>query len=292
MTPGRRASTPVALGIALLALLLAPFLALGLAMPRAGRPAPLPAARTLAVAGDTWRYEEAGAGDDVLLLLHGFGQDAGAWDAVWDRLGDCACRRIRVDLPGFGGSRSSGDDYGLASQADRLEAFLGALGLGRVTVAGSSMGGSLGAWFAAAHPARVARLVLLSPSGYEGALTHGGLFGRLVRPGRLNAAATWLARTWPYRALFPRSLALQALTVSAGYGPAWAGALPRIAAPTLLAWARVDAVANPASAQAIAKAIPQARLVWFDGAAGHALPESRPQEVAQLLCAPAGAARP
>jgi pimeloyl-ACP methyl ester carboxylesterase len=281
----------VALGIALTALLLLPFLALGLAMPRPADLSQLPAARTLVVADGTWRYEEAGTGDEV-LLLHGFNQDAGAWDAVWDRLGACGCRRIRVDLPGFGGSRFRGGDYGLARQAERLEAFLDALGLGRVTVVGVSMGGSLAAWFAAGHPERVARLVLLSPSGHEGALTHGGLFGHLVRPGHLNAAATSLARTRLFGALFPRSVALQALTVSAGYGPAWAGALGRIAAPTDVAWAKADPVASPASAQSIAEAIPRARLVWFDESAGHSLPQSRPQQVADLLCAPAGAARP
>lgn len=291
MNGRRRATTPVALGLSLAALLLLPFLVLGLAMPRASRPTPLATPRTLAVAEGTWRYEEAGTGGDALLLLHGFNQDAGAWDAVWQQLGDCHCRRIRVDLPGFGESRFGGDDYGLERQSRRLDAFLDGLGLDRVTLAGVSMGGSLAAWYAAGHPARVARLVLVSPSGYEGALTHDGLFGRLVRPGRLNAAAAWLARTPLYRLLFPRSVAQQALTVSAGYGPGWAAALPRIAAPTDVAWARQDPVASPASAQAIAMAIPGARLEWFDEAAGHSLPQARPRELAQLLCGRDGRAQ-
>jgi pimeloyl-ACP methyl ester carboxylesterase len=279
---------PLALVFALAALLVLPFVVLGLAMPRPGQLAPLPAARTLAVQEGTWRYEEAGSGEQVLLLLHGFNQDAGAWDDVWNQLGACRCRRIRVDLPGFGASRFEGDDFSLGRQALRLGEFLDALGVERVTLVGVSMGGSLAAWFAAVHPGRVARLVLLAPSGYEGALTHGGVFGRLLQPGRANQAATWLARTRLYAVLFPRSVALQALTVSASYGRAWVEALPRISAPTIVAWAKDDPVANASVADAIAQAIPRATLVWFDAAAGHALPQSRPRQVADLLGAPAG----
>jgi pimeloyl-ACP methyl ester carboxylesterase len=281
----------VALAFALAALLALPFLVLGLAMPRQGEPAPLPAARTLDVAEGSWRYEEAGSGDEVLLFLHGFNQDAGAWDAVWGRLDACRCRRIRVDLPGFGASRFRGDDYGLAPQARRLAQFLDALGASRVTLVGVSMGGSLAAWFAAAYPERVAKLVLLSPSGYEGALTHGGLFGRLLRPGKVNRAATWLARTRLYAALFPRSVARQALAVSASYGRPWVEVLPRIDAPTVVAWAKGDPVASADSADPIARAIPRSTLVWFDAAAGHSLPQGRPQQVADLLGATAGDAQ-
>jgi len=283
VTGARRPTAAVALAFVLAALLALPFLALGLAMPRQGQPAPLPAARTLYLPEGSWRYEEAGSGDEVVLFLHGFNQDAGAWDAVWVRLDACRCRRIRVDLPGFGASRFRGDDFGLAPQARRLAEFLDAVGASRATLVGVSMGGSLAAWFAAAYPQRVSKLVLLSPSGYEGSLTHDGLFGRLLRPGRLNQAAGWLARTRLYAALFPRSVARQALAVSASYGRPWVEALPRIDAPTVVAWARGDPVANADSAERIARAIPRATLAWFDEEAGHSLPQSRPQQVADLL---------
>lgn len=274
------------------ALLLLPFVALESAMPRSHGPAGLEAARTLAVQDGVWRYEDAGAGTDVVLLLHGFNEDAGAWDAVWSRLGACSCRRIRVDLPGFGGSRFRGGDFSLPRQTQRLLAFLDARGIPKVTLAGVSMGASLAAWFAAEHPERVSRLILLAPSGYDGGLTYGGLFGRLVRPGPLNRAATWLARTRLFATLFPGSIAVQALTVSASYGPPWVAALSRIQAPTQVVWAKGDPVASAGTAEAVVKTIPRASLRWLDQSAGHSVPQSRPELVAGLLCDPAGSDQP
>jgi len=271
---------------------LLPFLVLGLTMPRSRAPASLENAQSLEVPEGIWRYEDSGAGDEALVLVHGFNQDAGVWDAVWRGLRTRSGRRLRVDLPGFGGSKFRSADFGLPRQTQRLLAFLDARGVKTATLVGVSMGGSLGAWFAAEHPTRVVRLVLLAPSGFEGALTHRGLFGRLVRPGNLNRTASWLARTRLYAVLFPRSLALQALTVSASYGRPWVLALPRIAAPTQVVWAKADPIASDRAAEAVAKAIPRARLLWLDEAAGHSVPQTRPQLVLDLIDEPAGSFEP
>lgn len=279
------------ISIVVLALVLLPFVVLGLTVPRRAASTSLEAAHTLEVQEGVWRYEEAGDGAETILLLHGFNQDAGAWDAVWERLSACHCRRIRVDLPGFGGSRFHSEDFSLPRQSERLLAFLDAREVKQVTLAGVSMGASLGAWFAAEHPERVGRLILLAPSGYEDALLYRGLFGRLVRPGPLNRAATSLARTRLFAMLFPRSVAIQALTVSASYGQAWVGALPRIEAPTEVVWAKADPVASAGTAEAVARAIPRARLLWLDGAAGHAVPQTRPDLVAALLSGSADSAQ-
>jgi pimeloyl-ACP methyl ester carboxylesterase len=276
------------LTLVLAALVLLPWVVLGFTMPRSRTPTPLPGAQSLDVPEGIWRYEESGTGEEALVLLHGFNQDAGVWDAVWSGLRSRRGRRLRVDLPGFGGSSFRSGDFGLPRQAQRLLAFLDARGIKKATLVGVSMGGSLGAWFAAEHPTRVCRLVLLAPSGYEGALTHRGLFGRLVRPGHLNRTATWLARTRLYASLFPKSLALQALTVSASYGRAWVLALPRIAAPTQVVWAKADPIASASTAEAVAKAIPRATLLWLDQAAGHSVPESHPELVMELIGGAAG----
>jgi uroporphyrinogen decarboxylase len=92
------------------------------------------------------------------------------------------------------------------------------------------MGGSLAAFIAAQYPERVERLALLAPSGYTGALRYPGLYGLILRPGKLNAWATAIARSGIYRTLFPRSRALQALSVTASYGPGWVEALARMIA--------------------------------------------------------------
>src|SRR4051794_37361038 len=53
------------------------------------------------------RYQERGAGEEALLLLHGFNAELGQWDAVWERIGDLPGRQLRIDIPGFGASRWS-----------------------------------------------------------------------------------------------------------------------------------------------------------------------------------------
>jgi pimeloyl-ACP methyl ester carboxylesterase len=276
------------LTLVLAALVLLPFGVLGLTMPRSGTPTSLQGAHFLDVQEGIWRYQDSGSGDDALVLLHGFGQDAGVWDAVWAGLSADSERRLRVDLPGFGGSSFRSTDFSLPRQSQRLLTFLNALGIKKATLVGVSMGGSLAAWFAAEQPTHVARLVLLAPSGYEGTLTHAGLFGRLVRPGNLNRTATSLARTRLFSWLFPRSLALQALTVSASYGRPWVEALPRIEAPTQVVWAKSDPIASASTAEAVAKAIPRATLLWLDAAAGHSVPQTRPQLVMDLIHETAG----
>lgn len=270
----------VALGL----LIAMPWLLLAWVMPSLHVPSPLATERTLTTPEGSWRYEDSGEGDSALLLLHGFNQGLDQWDGVWAQLASCGQRRIRVDLPGFAGSRFDSDDFGLPRQAERLLAFLDARGLRKVTLAGSSMGGSLAAWFAAAHPERVNQVMLLAPSGYPGALTYPGLFGALVQPGRLNRAATWIAITRPYGLLFPHSAAVQALTVTASYGDLWMAALSQVRARTLLVWSRVDPVASAATAQAVASAIPGSALLWLDASAGHSPPNTRPELVARLLC--------
>lgn len=275
------------LTLVFVALVLLPWVVLGITMPRSRRaPTSLDDAQSLEVQDGIWRYQDRGAGDAALVLLHGFNQDAGVWDAVWRGLGTRSGRRLRVDLPGFGGSRFRSTDFGLPRQTQRLLTFFEARGIKTATLVGVSMGGSLAAWFAAEHPARVDRLVLLAPSGYEGALTHRGVFGLLVRPGQLNRTAIWLARTRLYGVLFPKSLAQQALTVSASYGREWVRALPRIAAPTQVVWAKADPIANDSAAEAVVKAIPRATLLWLDESAGHSVPQTRPQLVIDLICEP------
>ncbi len=256
---------------------------LGRIAPRAPRTVRVDHARTLALAGGRIRFHSAGTGDEALLFLHGFNSQLSVWDAVWPRLGE-AGRRVRIDIAGYGGSRWVSDSYALPAQADRVLQFLDALELARVTVVGVSMGGSLAAWLAAHHPERITGVVLLSPSGYPGALRYRGPFGRLLRPGVANAWATQLARTSVYRRLYPTSRALHALTVTASYGDAWAHALSRIRAHTWLVWSRGDATVPFAYAEAVARSIPACTLVPVSASVRHDIPGQRPELIARLAC--------
>jgi pimeloyl-ACP methyl ester carboxylesterase len=229
------------------------------------------------------RYQEAGQGERTILLLHGFNGHLGHWDGVWRELEDCACRRIRADLPGFGGSDWDTNAFGVPEQVDRVIALLDRLGVDTVTLVGTSMGGSVAAAIAAEHRDRVQGLVLVAPSGYPGSLSQSGLFGRLARPGLPNRAATLIARTPLFGALYPHSRALPALTVTATYGRRWSDRLSQIRAPTLILWARGDRTTPYAFAAPVEQAIAGSELISLHASTGHLVPGERPELVARSI---------
>lgn len=229
------------------------------------------------------RYEDVGTGTHALVLLHGFNGQLGNWNDVWNSMGECG-RRIRLDLPGFGGSEWRSGTFALRDQAERVMTFLDARGVATATLVGGSMGGSLTAWIAANYPDRVDQIGLLAPSGYTGALRYPGLLGVLVCPGWPNRVATAMARSRVYRGLFPNSRALQALTVTASYGPAWVAALGRIRAPALILWSVGDEGVSHTTALNVRNAIKGSGLLWLDRETGHMIPESRPALVAEVGC--------
>ncbi len=229
------------------------------------------------------RYQEAGRGDHAIVFLHGFNGHLGQWDGVWRELEGCACRRIRIDLPGFGGSTWSTDAFGVPDQADRVVALLDRLGVETATLVGTSMGGSVAAAIAADHPDRVRRLVLVAPSGYPGSLVQSGVFGRLARPGLPNRAATLIAKSPLFGLLYPHSRALPALTVTATYGKRWSDLLSRVRAPTLIVWARGDQTTPYAFAAPVQQAIAGSQLLSLDASTGHLVPAERPALVARSI---------
>ena len=96
--------------------------------------------------------------------------------------------------------------------------------------------------------------------------------------------ATWLAGTRLYKALFPRSVLLQALTVTEGYGERWREQLKKVQAPTLVAWSPGDRTAYAQAAESVAATLADGTLYWLDEQAGHVLPVTRPNFSAQVAC--------
>lgn len=101
--------------------------------------------------------------DETVLLLHGFMADSGSLAGVGAGLGG-RFNILYVDLPGFGGTQSTGHDYDMEVLSGALENKLDELELQKVHVFGYSMGGRVALSFAIYHPERVRSLILESAS--------------------------------------------------------------------------------------------------------------------------------
>jgi 3-oxoadipate enol-lactonase len=99
-----------------------------------------------------------GRGEDV-VLIHAFQMDVREWDEV--ARGLAGKRRVlRYDVRGHGRSHVLDP---LPPAVEDLRSLLDELGIARATFVGSSMGSTIALDFALTYPARVERLILLSP---------------------------------------------------------------------------------------------------------------------------------
>lgn len=101
--------------------------------------------------------------DETVLLLHGFMADSGSLAGVGVALGG-RFNILYIDLPGFGGTRSTGHDYDMEVLSGALENKLDELGLSEVHVFGYSMGGRVALSFGILHPECIRSLILESAS--------------------------------------------------------------------------------------------------------------------------------
>jgi esterase len=113
----------------------------------------------LDIGGLSFHYVDWGGSGTPLLMLHGLSGHARTWDHTAAALSD-RYRVLALDQRGHGDSDWA-PRYGFGPMSDDVLAFLDALQLGEVTLMGLSMGGLVSFVFAAAHPDRVCRLLVL-----------------------------------------------------------------------------------------------------------------------------------
>jgi len=105
-----------------------------------------------------------GQAGEPQLLVHGLGASSATWVEVMSGLAAYG-PVVSVDLPGFGRTApQEGDSFTVASYAAFVGQVADRLGWDRFALHGNSMGGLVAAIYAARHPERVARLVLVSPA--------------------------------------------------------------------------------------------------------------------------------
>lgn len=237
------------------------------------------------VAGGTLAYDEAGSGPPV-ILLHGAFLDRGTWDPQMPVL-SARHRVVRYDIRPFGESTVPEQPY---RTTDDLLALMDALKIDRAHLVGHSFGGGVAIDFALAHPARVASLVLVN-SGVTGATMPAdeqraaGQVFVAARESETGAVEAWMALDlWSASRERPEiRAAVERITrrnaarfrmAAPPFAPITPPAVSRLGevrAATLVVTGSRDTPGNRAVSDALAKGIPNARLVVIPGA-DHAVP--------------------
>lgn len=245
----------------------------------------------------TLAVETTGHGPD-LALLHGWGLGSRVWQGVADTLAQ-RCRVHLVSLPGYDGSADDGADFRatVTQLIDTLPAG--------TTLCGWSLGGMLAMAAATQAPRHFSRLALV---GSTPAFLQRGGWAAAQPPALLDgfvaAVATDATKTLSrFVMLFAQGDAA-ARQVARALTPLLANALPSsgvllrglgwlrdidlrdtlpaLALPTLIVHGESDPLMPFAAAQAMAAALPQARLEGFAGTA-HAPFVSDPTRFVALL---------
>lgn len=233
------------------------------------------------------RVRVGGAGETILfwpsLLMTG-----DMWSAQARHFAD-RYRVVLVDPPGHGDSERLTRTFTFDECARCIVDVLDALGVDRAHVVGNSWGGMIGGTFAARHPDRVGRSILMNCTASAAGL------GQRVEYGALLRMAQWLGGIRPpltrsvLRAfLGPTTLRTRPAVVSYVRDTvraddvtscAWAvrsvvprrpdqrALLSRITTPVLVVAGAEDATFPTAETKAMADAIPGAAFVVLDGVA-------------------------
>lgn len=251
----------------------------------------------LEVAGLRLHLRDSGPKEaPAVILLHGFGSSLHTWEP-WAQALAADHRVIRFDLPGFGltGADPTGD-YTDARSVQVLTAVMDRLALVRASLVGNSIGGKIAWKFALQNPARVDKLVLISPDGFA---SQGFEYGkksdvpmtvklmRYALPTAMVRAS--LAPAYGDPAVMTEALVTRYrdLMLAPGVRDAMIARmeqvmledpeplLRRVRAPTLLLWGEKDRMIPLTNAADYLKALPDGRLVALPGL-GHVPQEEAP----------------
>jgi 3-oxoadipate enol-lactonase len=218
----------------------------------------------------------------TIVLAHALGCDLTMWDSLANQLA-ADCRVIAYDQRGHGSSDAPDAAYTMADLADDAARLLRELDTGPVVWVGLSMGGMVGQELALRHPALVRALVLANTtSGYpEAARAVWAERIATVRASGIEAIADAVMGRYFHDAFRARKAATVArfrrrlvTSDAVGYvgcchavgGVDTTSRLGQIGVPTLVIAGELDQGTPVAMAQALAEAIPGARLEVLTGA--------------------------
>lgn len=238
--------------------------------------------------------------NEAVLMLHGAASDKTVW-LRFAALLDTQLPLLIPDLPGHGKSAGgTAMSFTIATQAQRVEAMLQALGVTRVHIIGSSMGGAIAIHLAATRPQLVASMVLIGTVGIQA--EQSWLKEKLRISGHnpmieIHSTEDYIAMVHigmskpPYMPRFVlASLArsyIRRLPVNQKVGADimqdldQRSHLAAIACPVQLIWGDEDKVSHVSGAAEISRSLATSRVDILPGI-GHVPMVEAPQQVAQI----------
>jgi pimeloyl-ACP methyl ester carboxylesterase len=254
--------------------------------------------------------ERFGHGGTAVILLHGFVTSSFLWRNVAPAITEAGHTAYAVDLFGHGESDRPFDaDFGIAAQAEYLDAAMTALRVARAVIVGVDIGGDVALRLAATRPERVEKLVLINTPAFDELpakditmtqrstarfafrTTRGILGAAPLVEGVLRKSVADPEKQMPTR-LVARYLApfvgkdgtnhLLALASSISGEDLEDIDLRDIHVPALILWGEEDTFVDGRIAEKLTSSLPDGRLVRLPGVA-RLLPEENPEYLLELL---------
>jgi pimeloyl-ACP methyl ester carboxylesterase len=241
-----------------------------------------------------------------VVLVHGFSVPYFIWDPTYEFLISSGFRVLRYDLFGRGFSDRPRTLYDIDLFCQQLRDLLDKLGFEKTSLVGLSMGGPITAYFTSRHPERVAKLVMVDPSGARSIrfpgllrvmLTPGigelalGLFGpkNLVKsiasdfydPAHVKAFAQKYMRQMGYRGFLRAVLSTMRNGMLGDFSQLYLE-IGKTGLPVCVFWGQDDQTVPFAHSLDLLAAIPQARFHVIKKC-GHIPHYEKPEEVNPLL---------
>jgi rifampin ADP-ribosylating transferase len=229
-----------------------------------------------------------------VVMLHAWGESLGCFDRLMPLVPD-TIHAVAVDQRGHGEADKPVHGYTLVDLADDVDAFMAAVGLTDAVLLGSSSGGYVAQQLAIRRPDRVRGLVLVgSPRSLHGRPPFADEVDRLADPvdrAWVRASLEWFPRFndvpgWYVEDRVDDGVRMPAnvwreslIGLCTAVPPTDTGT---IAAPTLIIWGGRDEVLSYEDQEALASAIPGARLTVYDDT-GHLVLWEQPERVARDL---------
>ncbi len=111
------------------------------------------------------RILEAGAGDDIVLCVHGVGSRADRFRPTLEPLVEAGYHAYALDLPGHGFATKGTLPFSVPFYAEYVAAIATQLPAGRLTLLGTSLGGQIGGYLPLIDGARIDRLAMVGTLG-------------------------------------------------------------------------------------------------------------------------------